>query len=338
MGTLALISLGSNVGDRLAHLVQAVDALHQNPGVTVVAVSTCHETDPVGGPVGQGPFLNAAARLDTDLDPFTLLDVLLDIEQQAGRVRTVRWGERTLDLDLILYGCKRIHSDRLILPHPGMAVRRFVLAPLEEIAPDVVDMQSGKTIFQLRMNLDDRPSYVALDAAPGSRRDEIFRRLTRELPSIGLKESEIPPGANLDPIDGPEVWLNPGWSPEAQAKVLKLRAGDWRRRLGGDRWLVTDFCESKFVLGEERSRYVRTGPSRSFDPDKEQVSLREWLLDPTFVVAMKGGAYDTLIPREPDGFGPGLSRRTGDVLFFPESDQPADIAREILAACAATRS
>ena len=338
MGTLALIGLGSNVGDRRAHLDRAVAALAETPGVAVVDVSTYHETTPAGGPPGQGAFLNAGARLDTDLDPFALLGALLDIEDRAGRVRTVRWGERPLDLDLLLYGCKRVHSDRLILPHPRMAVRRFVLAPLAEIAPEVVDMQSGRTVSRLLANLDRRPSYVALDAPPGPRRDELFGRVLSELPSIGLKESEIPAGSNLEPIKGPEPWLNPGWSPEAQAKVLKLRSEDWHRRLGENRWLVTDFCESEYVLGNERFRYRQTGPSRPQDPDQEPISLREWLLSPTFVVAMKGGVYDTFIPREPDGFGPGRSFRTGDILLFPESENPAEIAREILAACAATRS
>ena len=250
MGTLALISLGSNVGDRLAHLNQAVDVLDRTPGVTVVAVSTSHETNPVGGPVGQGPFLNAAARLDTDLDPFALLDVLLDIERQAGRVRTVRWGERTLDLDLLLYGCKRIHSDRLILPHPRMAVRRFVLAPLAEIAPEIVDMQSGRTIFQM---LEESRQPAELRRPRRGTRPAARRGLSRSDPGTTFDRPEgveISPGSNLDRIDGPEVWLSPDWSPEAQAKVLKLRADGWRRRLGEDQWLVTDFCESKFVLGQ----------------------------------------------------------------------------------------
>src|SRR5260370_1223341 len=98
MSTLALIGLGSNLGDRKAHLDQAIAALIEIPGVMVRAVSSFRETPPVGGPGGQGAFLNAAAALETNLEPQSLLDSLHAIEDQAGRARDVRWGERTLDL------------------------------------------------------------------------------------------------------------------------------------------------------------------------------------------------------------------------------------------------
>src|SRR4051794_25822954 len=104
MGTLALIGLGSNLGDRKANIDLAIAALSETPGVTVRAISSYHETAPVGGPGGQGAFLNAAASLDTALDPHALLRHLQQMENRAGRVRSVRWGERTLDLDLLLFG------------------------------------------------------------------------------------------------------------------------------------------------------------------------------------------------------------------------------------------
>ena len=145
MGTLAFISLGSNLGDRKAQLESALAALADAPDVIVRAASSFHVTPPVGGPGGQGAFLNAAAALETSLEPTDLLSLLQSIEHRAGRVRTVRWGERPLDLDLLLYGDRRLHTSRcpvggrdeieLIVPHPRLAVRRFVLAPLAEIAP-----------------------------------------------------------------------------------------------------------------------------------------------------------------------------------------------------------
>src|SRR5436305_446460 len=104
MATPAWIGLGSNLGDRRGILDGALDALAENPGVAVQSVSTYHETRPVGGPPGQGPFLNAVAHLVTTLDPHELLGVLRSIEDQAGRTRAVRWGERTLDLDLLFFG------------------------------------------------------------------------------------------------------------------------------------------------------------------------------------------------------------------------------------------
>jgi 2-amino-4-hydroxy-6-hydroxymethyldihydropteridine diphosphokinase len=149
MTTLAFIGLGSNLGDRKAMLDGAVAALKETPGVIVRAVSSYHETEPVGGPSGQGPFLNAAAALETALDPFELLELLLRIEGQFGRTREVQWGPRTLDLDLLLFGDRIIETPTLQVPHPRMAGRRFVLAPLVEIAPEAVEPVSGRTIREL---------------------------------------------------------------------------------------------------------------------------------------------------------------------------------------------
>jgi len=144
-----LISLGSNLGDRKAILDGAIAALKEIPGIVVRASSSYHETEPVGGPPGQGAFLNAAVVLETLLAPRLLLGKLQRIEDQFGRVRTVRWGERTLDLDLILYGDQVIDEEDLVVPHPRFTARRFVLEPLVEIAPEAVDPISGRTISQL---------------------------------------------------------------------------------------------------------------------------------------------------------------------------------------------
>jgi 2-amino-4-hydroxy-6-hydroxymethyldihydropteridine diphosphokinase len=149
MGTLALIGLGSNLGDRKAQLDAAVAALAAARGIVVQAVSGYHETAPVGGPECQGDYLNAAAAVETTLEPLELLHVLQEIERRAGRVRTVRWGPRTLDLDLLLFGDRVIESDELQVPHPRMAERLFVLAPLAEIAPGAVDPVTGQTIADL---------------------------------------------------------------------------------------------------------------------------------------------------------------------------------------------
>jgi 2-amino-4-hydroxy-6-hydroxymethyldihydropteridine diphosphokinase len=136
--TRAYLGLGSNLGDRLAHLQRAVDALATTPGVTVVAVSTVYETAPVGGPA-QDDFLNAVVAVDTDLMPRELLEAALRIEQLEDRVRTIRWGPRTLDVDVLLYGDERVDEPDLEIPHPRMYERAFVLAPLHDLAPERVD-------------------------------------------------------------------------------------------------------------------------------------------------------------------------------------------------------
>ena len=127
--TPAYVALGSNIGDRREHLRFAVLNL---PGVR--AMSGVYETDPVGGP-DQGPYLNMVVELETRLNPFELLEICRRIEAGAGRERKVRWGPRTLDVDVLLYGDVRIESDELTVPHPRMWERRFVLAPLSDIAP-----------------------------------------------------------------------------------------------------------------------------------------------------------------------------------------------------------
>ena len=135
MNTQALISLGSNLGDCKAILDDAISSFKETLGVEVRGVSSYYETAPVGGPPGQGSFLNAVALLGTTQSAIELHCVLREIESKAGRVRVVRWGERTLDLDLLLFGDLVLSGTDLILPHPRMAFRRFVLEPAAEIAP-----------------------------------------------------------------------------------------------------------------------------------------------------------------------------------------------------------
>lgn len=126
------LSLGSNTGDRVRHLTDAVESL---PGL--VAVSPLYETEPVGGPA-QGPFLNIVVELETSLSPRALLGIAHRLESAAGRVRTEHWGPRTLDVDLLLVGDLQIDEPDLTIPHPRMWDRRFVLAPLADLAPELV--------------------------------------------------------------------------------------------------------------------------------------------------------------------------------------------------------
>ena len=138
----AHLALGSNLGDRLANLQGAVDGLAATDGITLVALSAVYETDPVGGPV-QDDFLNAVVEVTTTLEPHDLLAVCGRLEQAAHRVRIERWGPRTLDVDVLLIDDLTIDTPDLEVPHPRMWERTFVLAPLHDVAPDLVDRPEG---------------------------------------------------------------------------------------------------------------------------------------------------------------------------------------------------
>ena len=133
--TRAFLGLGSNLGDRRRHLREAVSSL-RSAGLR--AVSPVYETDPVGGPVDQGPYLNLVAELATDSSARQLLALCHRLEAAEGRVRDVRWGPRTLDVDVLWIDGVTVDEPDLVVPHPRLWERRFVLAPLRDLAPDLV--------------------------------------------------------------------------------------------------------------------------------------------------------------------------------------------------------
>lgn len=147
----AAIGFGSNLGDRRATIQSALDVLAHTPELRVVAISTLHETAPVGD-IPQGPYLNAAAVVETSLTPRDLLAALHTIERAHGRdrAREQRWGPRTLDLDLILYDDMTLEVPGLTLPHPRAHERLFVLDPLSEVGPDWVFPTLGRSVRELR--------------------------------------------------------------------------------------------------------------------------------------------------------------------------------------------
>ncbi|MHC4931536.1 MAG: 2-amino-4-hydroxy-6-hydroxymethyldihydropteridine diphosphokinase [Planctomycetota bacterium] len=152
--TPAALGLGSNLGDRRGHIERALRTLADR--VKVVAVSRLIETAPEGGPE-QGPYLNGAAVVETELGARGLLELAQELERAAGRVRTVRWGQRTLDVDLLLYGDAIIDEPGLTVPHPRMCERLFVLEPLAEIAPDWPVPGRSLTVRELREELSVHP-------------------------------------------------------------------------------------------------------------------------------------------------------------------------------------
>jgi 2-amino-4-hydroxy-6-hydroxymethyldihydropteridine diphosphokinase len=221
MSITAYIALGGNLGDRQEYLTRALEALRQHPGITVTRVSSFYETIPVGGPPGQPNYLNGAAELHTDLEPRALLQALLAIEARLGRVRRESNGPRTVDLDLLLYGDRVLQEADLIVPHPRMHERTFVLQPLAEIAPDAVHPGLGATVAELLKRL------------PGQELTGLRAMVTGSTSGIGLAIAHKLAGA------GARV-LRHGRRPRAGAEpgliLADLRQPDECRRLVDTAW------------------------------------------------------------------------------------------------------
>ena len=159
----AALALGSNMGDSAAILQGALDDVASVDGITVIAVSPTYETDPVGGPE-QKAYLNAVAVVLTDLDPWALLAVTQSIEQHWHRTREVRWGPRTLDIDILAIDDATVDSEDLVVPHPRAHERGFVLVPWADVAPDAVIVGHGR-VGDLRDSVDTsgvRPASTVL--------------------------------------------------------------------------------------------------------------------------------------------------------------------------------
>ncbi|HEV3122282.1 MAG TPA: 2-amino-4-hydroxy-6-hydroxymethyldihydropteridine diphosphokinase [Isosphaeraceae bacterium] len=333
MSTLALIGLGSNLGDRKHHLDSALAALGQATGITVRAVSSTHETAPVGGPAGQPPFLNAAAALETSLDPFQLLRALNNVEAEFSRDRSVHWGPRTLDLDLLLYGDRVIDDGpTLRVPHPRMAVRRFVLAPLAEIAPEAIDPLTRQTVSSLLENLDRRPSYVCLKMATAA--NQLVPRVLAALGSGAVRVdrgSEVPLDPPLEKT--PQNPLHPMLETIIARHASRMNAARWPAEQLGDRWLVGDFWFDQLcVVGLALTDDAEWSKFR-----RRLVEARARVIRPTFVVNpprssswLRAGSFN-----EPKRWFPPLGE-TPVLEIASKSDD--EMLAEIVAACAATRS
>ena len=251
-----LVGCGSNVGKRRDFLDRAVELLRFMPGVTLVSVSRYRDTRPIGGPPGQGVFLNSACLIETDLAPHDLLGMLAAVENTLHRERGERWGPRTVDLDLLLYDDVVLDTESLTLPHPRMVTRRFVLEPCVEIAPDLVHPLAACTLESLLESISSPHPYVAVVGVPGSGAPEVASAIAdatlarlvhapREYARItGLAAQECP----MDEIS---------WEQAAEACAKPLRATRGAADPHGtvsDYWLHTVQLAAAEALGCEPLR------------------------------------------------------------------------------------
>ncbi len=214
-----LVALGSNLGDRLRLLDEAVARLGRLPGVRLVAQSRWHATRPIGGPSGQGEFLNGAARLETSLPPAVLLAALHRIETDLGRRRGERWEARPIDLDLLLYDEQVVKNPELTLPHPRMAFRRFVLEPAAEIAADMTHPATGWTIARLLDHLRCSMPYVAIAGPIAAGKTSLAEGLAQRVGARRIAE-------RLEPGRLTAFYADPsGRAWETELEFLRQRAG-----------------------------------------------------------------------------------------------------------------
>jgi 2-amino-4-hydroxy-6-hydroxymethyldihydropteridine diphosphokinase len=196
--SLCLIGLGSNLGDRQAMLAAAVARLGRRPQIEIVRQSDWLETRPAGGPPGQAAFLNGAVVVQTSLSPDELLAALQQIEAELGRQRGERWGPRAIDLDLLLYDDVTLATPRLVLPHPQMAWRRFVLEPACQVVPDMPHPGTGWTIARLLENLNASPRYVAIAGPVGDDKTLLAQRVAER--SGGVRKKGTGTSLRSEPV------------------------------------------------------------------------------------------------------------------------------------------
>lgn len=236
-----LIGLGSNMGDRAGQLDQAIQLFCHSSRIVLQGASSYHETPPIGGPVGQASFLNAVIRVDTDWSPGELLAQARHVERELGRERLQGWGPRSIDVDLLLYNHLAMATEELEIPHPRMAVRRFVLDPAIEVGADMIHPPTGWTVQQLRNRLDRLPHYVAMCSAHASWCTTLVAAATQQIGGTALHECSRAAGRDFgarearsaSALEAELAWLT------ARSRILRLMesSGASSRLFFSDFWL-----------------------------------------------------------------------------------------------------
>jgi len=302
-----LVGLGSNEGDRQANLLRALEELGRRFGVCLVRRSRLVETSPVGGPPGQNPFLNAAAVLETSLAPEALLAVFLDVEAALGRRRAERWGPRIIDLDLLLYDDVIVSTPTVVVPHPRMAWRRFVIEPAAEVAGRMIHPTTGWTIARLLEHLNTTKDYVAIAGPIGAGKTELARRIAQSAGARWIAES--PDLARLgafyaDPAG--HAWSVGLEFQDRRARLLAADSPEWGEPAA---WWVSDFW---FDQGLAFARVWLPAERRAaFEAQWEKAA--RGVVRPKLIV-MLDVATERLLAEIGRGGRPGETRLTGEVL------------------------
>ena len=332
-----LVAVGSNLGDRASWITRAVEMLCDRIAAEQVRVSPLHETAPIGVD-GQTAYLNAAMAFDTGLEAGRLHEAMRTVEEALGRQRTTRWAARTIDLDLLLYGNEVIHRADLVVPHPRMAFRRFVLAPAAEVAPAMLHPTIGWSVSRLLEHLDTAKPYVAIAGLRGCGKTALAGRLSTALdgrllagPRIDERRLSVPQGASRAYAREIELLAR---------RAVLLDRESWPE---GDVLAISDFYLDQCLAYAELAlgRRERDAFGRAFRDALAQVVLPKLLVVLDTPRSVEGPAEDlphTVTPEQLRAKLVDLTMRRdlGPVLRLDTSDSDAQFT-EVAAAIEAMR-
>lgn len=256
--TRCLLGIGSNLGDRASQMDAALVRLREHEKIDVLADSGWAETAPVGGPEKQLSYLNGAILVETDLSPNALLGELLQVERTLGRERDLRWGPRSVDLDLLLFGDEVVDQPGLTVPHPWMAVRNFVLDPAEIVAADMVHPIIGWSLGRLAENLREQPLVIAVsgmvnEALAGAVHDAAQVSGAFIASSALFKPSAPPTSAVSDPAERLEL-AQACWA-ATKREIESAQKGEGGQVILFDRaWQPSQSVDAKKVAAEQPVR------------------------------------------------------------------------------------
>jgi 2-amino-4-hydroxy-6-hydroxymethyldihydropteridine diphosphokinase len=287
---VSLISLGSNLGNRQENLDAAVALLAAHPQINLLARSISHETPPVGGPSGQGDYLNGALKLETSLAPHELLACLQQIEYKLGRRRTERWAPRTIDLDLLLYDELVLATPTLVVPHPRLAWRRFVLESAAEAGGSMIHPTIGWSIARLLAHLNQSLPYMAITGPIAAGKTRLAERLAKAI--SGQLILEQPDWSRLDAFYA---------DPAGHAWEMELEFLDERTRLlekkalESDKRFLTPFIISDFWFDQSTAFARAWLPVERLGEYLEKYErLRQTVAAPRLIVLLDAPADELL--------------------------------------------
>lgn len=244
-----LIAVGANLGDRLATIERALALLREHGQIGSLVHSAWRETAAIGGPADQPAYLNGAIAFSTGLSPTQVLAELQAIEQRLGRDRQVRWGARTIDLDLLLYDDVVLTNPALILPHPRMAFRKFVIEPAADVAPEMRHPQIGWTMSQLYEHLLHATPYVAIAGVEHAQKSSLAEQLVKQFDARSIKGPALRERFR-DAIDapGPLLQAEIEWLRQVEPLVRRVDWPDPTRLAVSDFWVEEALAYSSVAL------------------------------------------------------------------------------------------